>query len=142
MSIILAGCDDGEKRKALAEAAQAKVELVKLRAEIVKLKGEISYLRQNLQTENQARDNLQQKLDQLLEEKDTAITEAQDNQQQNDNLVLVLAEQTKKANDLEKQVEQLRAVILELQAAIEQQITEQPQSTEQIQDINNPPPLE
>jgi len=131
---LLGGCDDSEKQKALAEAAQAKVELVKLRAEVVGLKGEISYLKEKLQTANQARDKLQQQLDQLLEERDIVVTEADSAQEQSDKLATTLAEQTKKAGELDKQVELLKGVIRELQTRIEPNTTpEQPKETTQMQ---------
>ena len=63
--MAVAGCKDDGKRKALAEAAQAKTEAVKLRAETVALKGEISYLKEKLQTANQAQNKLQKQLDEL-----------------------------------------------------------------------------
>jgi hypothetical protein len=46
--LSLAGCKDDGKRKALAEAAQARAEIVKLKAETVQLKSEVSYLMKSL----------------------------------------------------------------------------------------------
>ena len=46
--VSLAGCKDDGKRKALAEAAQARAEVVKLKAETVQLKSEVSYLNEKL----------------------------------------------------------------------------------------------
>jgi chromosome segregation ATPase len=117
--MMLSGCKDDNKKKALAEAAQAKVELVKVKAEMAKLKGEVSYLNEKLQTANQDKDKLQQQLDDLLKERDTVITEADNSLEQTDKLTTVLAEQIRKANELQKQVEQLKAVIRALQSRIE-----------------------
>ena len=132
LTISLAGCKDDGKRKALAEAAQARAEVVKLKAEIVQLKSEVSYLNEKLAAANQARDNLQKTLDLLLEDKDATMTDAEDAQQENDKLKTLLAEQIKKTGELEKQVETLKAVINVLQTRIEQQkAAEQPKATEQ-----------
>jgi len=126
---ILSGCDDGKKKKALAEAAQAKTEAVKLKAEVVELKGEISYLKEKLQTANVARDKLRKQSDELIEDKEAVTTDVQDAQQEVDNLKALLAEQTKKANELQKQVDQLKAVIREFQTRIEPNKTpEQPKA--------------
>jgi chromosome segregation ATPase len=127
---LLIGCDDGKKKKALAEAAQAKTEAVKLRAETVALKGEISYLKEKLQTANQAQNKLQKQLDELLEENNAATKDTLDTQQETNNLKAMLAEQTKKAGDLAKQVEQLKAVIRELQVKIEKPKTAEPPKAE------------
>jgi chromosome segregation ATPase len=133
-AVMLTGCDDGKKKKALAEAAQAKAEAVKLKAESVALKGEVSFLKDRLQTANQARDKLQKQLDQLFEDKEAVTTDAQDALKENDSLKALLAEQTKKTDELQKQVEQLKAVIRELQTKIEpNKPPEQPKETEQTQ---------
>ncbi len=118
-TILLAGCKSDEKKKALADAAQAKAEVVKLKADIVELKGQISYLRDKLQTAELARDKLRKQSEELIEDKEVSTTDVQDAQQEIDNLKAQLAEQTKKANDLQKQVDQLKAVIREFQARIE-----------------------
>ena len=76
--------------------------------------------------------NFRGQQDQLLEDKDAAMTETQDAQQESDNIKAMLVGQTKKAGELEKQVQQLKAIIRELQAKIEQlKATEQPKETEQ-----------
>ena len=128
-TILLTGCKNDKKKKALAEAAQAKTEAVKLKAEVVELKGEISYLKEKLQTANVARDKLRKQSDELIEDKEAVTTDVQDAQQEVDNLKALLAEQTKKANELQKQVDQLKAVIREFQTRIEPNKTpEQPKA--------------
>jgi chromosome segregation ATPase len=117
--VLLAGCRNDEKKKALAEAAQAKAEVVKLKADTVALKGEVSFLKERLRTTNKARDKFQKQSDELIEDKEAVTTDAQDALQENDKLKAILAEQTKKTDELKKQVEQLKAVIRELQKKIE-----------------------
>ena len=130
--MALAGCKDDGKRKALAEAAQARAEVVKLKAETVQLKSEISYLNEKLVAANLAKDNLQIQLNQLIEDSNATTTDAEDIQQENDKLKTLLAEQIKKNGELEKQVETFRAVITVLQTRIEQQkVAEQPKAAEQ-----------
>ena len=132
LAISLAGCKDDGKRKALAEAAQARAEVVKLKAETVQLKSEVSYLNEKLAAANQAKDNLQIQLGQLIEDSNSTTTDAENVQQENDKLKTHLAEQIKKTGELEKQVETLKAVINVLQTRIEQQkAAEQPKATEQ-----------
>ena len=127
LTISLAGCKDDKKQRALVEeVARAKAEAVKLKAETVQLKSEISYLNEKLVTANQARDNAQIQLDQMIKDSNSAVTNEDNIQQENDKLRKLLAEQLKKDNELEKRIENLKAVIRELQARIEQPpVTEQ-----------------
>jgi chromosome segregation ATPase len=133
LAISLAGCKDNKKQKALVEeVARAKAEAVKFKAETVQLKSEISYLNEKLVAANRARDNMQIQLDQVIKDSNSAGTNEDNIQQENDKLRKLLAEQLKKNNELEKQAETLRTVIRELQVRIEQrQNTEPPKSSEQ-----------
>jgi chromosome segregation ATPase len=134
LMLSLAGCKDDGKRKALAEAAQARAEIVKLKAETVQLKSEISYLNEKLVAANEARDKIQIQLAQLTEDSNATTTDADDLQQENDKLKTLLAEQIKKTGELQKQVETLKAVLNALQARMEQQkVAEQPKVAEQNQ---------
>ena len=135
LSILPAGCKSDKKKKALAEAAQAKAEAVKLRADIVELKGQISYLKDKLQTAELAKDKLRKQSEELIEDTEASTTDVQDAQQEIDNLKAQLAEQTKKANDLQKQVDQLKAIIREFQARIEPNKPPEPAKT--MQEPNN-----
>ena len=129
--MALAGCKDDGKRKALAEAAQARAEAIKLKAETVQLKSEVSYLNEKLAAANIAKDNLQIQLGQLIEDSNSTTTDAENVQQENDKLKTHLAEQIKKTGELEKQVETLKMVLRELQARTEKQKgEEQPKTTE------------
>ena len=138
ITISLTGCKDDKKQKALAEeAAQARAEVIKLKAETVQLKSEVSYLNEKLATANQARDNIQKKLDLLIEDANAVTTDAQDLEQENIKLRKLLAEQLKKNGESEKQMENLKAVIRELQTRIEQQKpAEPPKQTEEASDGN------
>ncbi|MGD0571914.1 MAG: hypothetical protein ABSB11_02710 [Sedimentisphaerales bacterium] len=120
LAISLSGCKDDKKQKALVEEiARAKAEAVKLKAETMQLKSEISYLNEKLVTANQARDNMQIQLDQMIKDSNSAVTDEDNIQQENDKLRKLLADQLKKNNEMEKQLETLRMVILELQARME-----------------------
>jgi chromosome segregation ATPase len=129
--VSLAGCKDDGKRKALAEAAQARAEVVKFKAETVQLKSEISYLNEKLVTANLEKDKIQIQLAQLIEDSNATTTDAEDVQQENTKLKTLLAEQIKKTGELEKQATTLKAAINMLQTRIEQQkAAEQPKATE------------
>jgi chromosome segregation ATPase len=120
LAISLAGCKDDKKQKALVEeVARAKAEAIKFKAETVQLKSEIGYLNEKLVTANQARDNMQIQLDQVIKDSNTAVTNEDNIQQENDKLRKLLTDQLKKNNELEKQLETLRMVIRELQTRIE-----------------------
>ena len=134
--LLSVGCKDTKAKKASAEAAQARAELVKAKADIVQLKGETSYLKERLKTTEQARDNLQQQLDAILKEQEIVTG---DTQQEINNLRIAFVEQIKKAIELQKQVDQLKAVIRELQTVIEQKPENKSQRTEQ--EINQPPTI-
>ena len=128
LAISLASCKDDKKQKALVEeVARAKAEAVKLKAETVQLKSEISYLNEKLVAANQARDNMHIQLDQVIKDSNSAVTNEDNIQQENDKLRKLLADQLKKNNDLEKRIENLKGVIRELQARMEpNKITEHP----------------
>ena len=128
LAISLAGCKDDKKHKALVEEiARAKAEAVKFKAETVQLKIEISYLNEKLVAANMARDNMQIQLDQMIKDSNAAVTNEDNIQQENDKLRKLLADQLKKNNEQEKQLETLRTVIRELQARMEpNKITEHP----------------
>jgi chromosome segregation ATPase len=125
LTISLAGCKDDKKQKALVEEiARAKAEAIKFKAETVQLKSEISYLNEKLVTANQARDNMQIQLDQVIKDSNAAATNEDNIQQENDKFRKLLADQLKKNNELEKQVETLRMVIREFQFRTEPNKTE------------------
>ena len=106
--MALAGCKDDGKRKALAEAAQARAEIVKLKAETVQLKSEVSYLNEKLATANQAKDNIQIQLNQLIEDSNATTTDADGVQQENDKLKTLLAEQIKKTANWKSRLKRSR----------------------------------
>jgi chromosome segregation ATPase len=141
LTIVIAGCKDTKKQKALVEElAQAKAEAVKLKAEAVQLKSEISYLNEKLVAANLARDNTQIQLSQIIEDSNTTITEADTFQQENIKLRKLLAEQIKKNNELEKQIETLKAAIRVIQTRIEPNriSVPTPNSVEEIPAVNQP----
>jgi hypothetical protein len=119
--LFLAGCKNDEKKKAQAEAAQTKTELIKLKAENVRLKGEAGYLRDRLQTVEKSKADLENQMNQLFEDQNETATGEQTAQAERDKLKTMLAEQMKKSAELEKQVEQLKAVIREIQTKLELQ---------------------
>jgi chromosome segregation ATPase len=120
LTMATAGCKNTKKQKALAEeAAKAKAEVIKLKAESVQLKSEISYLNEKLVAANNARDKIQIQLDKLTEDQNAVTTDADEFLKENDNLKKMLAEQVKKGNELKIQLENLKAVIRELQTRIE-----------------------
>jgi chromosome segregation ATPase len=120
LTMSLTGCKKNKQQKALAEElAQTKAEIIKLKAETVQWKSEISYLNEKLVTANQARDNMQMQLDMMIKDSNAATTEVDDLQHENDKLRKLLAEQLKKNNDLEKQIETLKTAIRTIQARIE-----------------------
>ena len=128
LAISLAGCKDDKKQKALVEEiARAKAEAIKFKAETVQLESEISYLNEKLVAANLARDNLQIQMDQVIKDSNAATINVDNIQQENDKLRKLLAEQLKKNNELEKQIEMLKAAIQELQTRSEpNKITERP----------------
>jgi chromosome segregation ATPase len=129
--MTVAGCKDDGKKKALAEAAQARAEVAKLKAETVQLKSEISYLNEKLVAANLEKDKIQIQLAHLIEDSNATTADVEDIQQENTRLKTQLAEQTKKTGELEKQLETLRSVINLLQTRMEQQKTaEQPKVAE------------
>lgn len=118
---ILAGCEDKVQKKANAEANAARAEMVKLRAEALNLKAQKALLNEKLKTATLAQDRLAKQLSELSRQRDDLADEAENSQQSNEQLIVLLEEQVKKATVLQKQNEQLKAVVEQLRTTIEQQ---------------------
>lgn len=143
-ALFLPGCRDKDKKKANAEANKARAELVKLKAEMLNLKTQKALLNEKLRTATLARDQLARQLNELIEQHDELADEAENSQQSNEQLIVLLEEQVKKVTVLQKQNEQLKAVVEQLRTIIKQQqarIVEQLATIKSLQERTAPEPV-
>jgi len=147
-SLILAGCDGGEKEKdeAIAEAAEARANLAKAQVALAKTEKEKDNLKSELAAVTQAQEELQYQVTELTVERDAAIAKAKDAQAIVEGLREQLREKTEEIRELEEWNKELQATIQELQGRSEQideqmgeELYEEPneESNEGIADGNN-----
>lgn len=124
-SLALMGCEnDGEKKKALAEAAEARMSLAKATADLTRAKSEIADLKEELEAFKETRNVLQKQAEPLVGERDIAIAAAEKAQEKITILTAQLNEQAQSAGILQKDIKELELVIENQERTIaEQQVT-------------------
>jgi len=144
-SLALMGCeDDGEKKKALAEAAEARMLLAKAMADLTSARSQIADLKEELEAFKETHNVLQKKAEPLVGERNIAIAEAEKAQEKITNLTAQLNEQVESTGALRKEIKELELVIENQEKTIaEQQVTIeelQKQSPAEEQQENVEPP--
>ena len=66
-SLVLMGCEDEEKKKALEEAEEAKMTLVRVKVSLTKANRQIADLKEVLGVVTESRDELQKQIEKLLQ---------------------------------------------------------------------------
>ncbi len=102
-SVVLTGCKDDEKEKALEEVSNLKAQLTKVEGELAQITTE----RDALKTAADEVITLREKVDKVTKERNLAVDKARNAQAEVERLKGQLAEQTQKALPLEKQDEKL-----------------------------------
>lgn len=118
--LMVAGCKEGEKEQALAEAAEAKAQLATTQVDLARSAKDKDALTLQLATAAQARDTLQEQVDKLTKSRDEAVKSAQ---KQIKSLTVLLRDQSKETARLEAQNEKLQATINELQNKLKAAVT-------------------
>lgn len=118
--LILAGCGDSDLEKAQQDAREAKATVKKLELSLAKAVQEIADQRAELAVVRETRDELQRQVDQLVQERDNATALAQQAEQVITHLSSRAEGQVGATTALRKQVEDLKAVIADQQALIEE----------------------
>jgi chromosome segregation ATPase len=81
------GCkDEQEKKKALAEAAEARTSLAKVMAELTRARSEIADLKEELETAKETHNELQEQSQPLAGERDFAMAEVEKAQEKINNM--------------------------------------------------------
>jgi chromosome segregation ATPase len=123
-SLALMGCEDEEKKKALAEAAETKMSLAKVKADLTMAKSQVAYLKEELEAAKETRNELQEQAEPLVGERDIAMAAAEKAQERIKNLTAQLNEQAEKEGILRKDIKELELVIENQEKTIaEQQVT-------------------
>lgn len=118
--LISAGCGDSDLEKAQQDAREAKATVKKLELSLAKAMQEIADQRAELAVVRETRDELQRQVDQLAQERDNAAALAQQAEQVITHLSSRAEGQVGATAALRKQVEDLKAVIADQQALIEE----------------------
>ncbi|MFB0553327.1 MAG: hypothetical protein ACETWQ_08435 [Phycisphaerae bacterium] len=131
-SLLLMGCEnDEEKKKALAEAAEARTSLAKVMAELTRAKSEIADLKEELEAAKETHNELKEQAEPLAGERDFAMAEVEKAQEKIKILTTQLNEQAVAERILRKDIQELDLVIENQEKTIaEQQVT-----IEQLQNI-------
>lgn len=118
--LATAGCGDSDLEKAQQDARQAKATVKKLELSLDRAMREISDLKNELGVVRETRDELQRQADQLAQERDKASVLAQQAEQVITHLSTRAEGQVGETAALRKQVEDLKAVVADQQALIEE----------------------
>lgn len=120
-SVVLTGCKDDEKEKALKEVSNLKAQLSETETQLAQITGERDALKSEVKTIKQTLDKLQtaadevitlrEKVDKVTKERNLAVDKARNAQVEVERLKGQLAEQTQKALALEKQNKKLQDTV-------------------------------
>ncbi len=119
--LIFVGCGDKEKRKALTEAAEAKLLLAKAEADLRRVRSQRDYLSEELDAVKEVRDELAEEAALLVEELDEAVAEAEAAKETVDEFKAQLETRTGQAGTLQNQIDKLNELIAQLELTIEEQ---------------------
>ncbi len=109
--LVLAGCKDAEKEKAIADANAARATLAEVNTQLEKVKAELQAAAQQVTT-------LKDQLSQLTRDRDSTVAKATDAQAAVGKLKGRLQEQTQKAAALQEQDNKLQKLIDELKKIV------------------------
>ena len=131
--LVLMGCEDEEKKKALEEAEEAKITLVRVKASLTRANRQIADMKEVLGAVTESRDELQKQIHRLLQEQSDAIAKVEKAQEGISDRTSQLNQQTQSVAMLQNQIKKLSAVIEEQETIIAEQqiIIEQMQNTPQ-----------
>lgn len=141
------GCDRSGSEEARRQAREVKVRNVQLEKNLADAGLEIRNLRAELQAVGQSRDELQETIAELVEQRDEALTAAQQAQDLVRQVTARVSGQVGATATLEKQVADLKALVAEQQAIIEElhkDVTGPPAAGKPPAEVNEPilPPPE
>lgn len=154
-AVVLLGCEDDEKKKALEDAERSRISLNKTEAKLTRAQREIADLEELLQAVREKRDVLEAQIKVLLEDQGKTVATAEEAQKGIRNLTSRSTTQTENEAALQSQIAELTAIvqsqeetIAEQEATIEellktveaqqQSIEEQHGVHEEHQDANDP----
>ena len=120
LSVVLAGCSNRGLQQAQEEAAEAKATVERLKFNLEQARKETSTLRAEFNAVRQSRDELEEKVARSIEERNQAATVAQQAQEVIKELAARSSGQAGATAALEQEIAELRALVAEQQALIEQ----------------------
>jgi chromosome segregation ATPase len=118
--LVAAGCGDSDLEKAQKDAREAKATVKKLELSLDRAMREISDLKNELSVVRETRDELQRQVDQLTQERDRASVLAQQAEQVITHLSTRAEGQVSATAAMQKQIDDLKAVVADQQALIEE----------------------
>ncbi|MBN1505914.1 MAG: deoxyhypusine synthase family protein [Sedimentisphaerales bacterium] len=117
--LVLAGCGDRDAQEARQEAADAKATVARLELKLAGAVQELSKTKDELKAVRQTRDELQEQMDGLQQERDQALVLSQQAKEVITNLTARSSNQARTTASLEKQIDELKALVEEQQRVIE-----------------------
>ena len=117
--LSVAGCKGRELKQAKKDAREAKTTATRLQLQLNQVVQNHDALKDELNVVRETRDELQKLVDGLAEERDNASVLAQQAKQEIANLSSRAAGQTSEQASLQKEIEELKALVVEQQALIE-----------------------
>ena len=118
--VSLAGCGDGDVEEARQEAREAKKKVSTLEFSLAQAQQQITDLKEELNVVRETRDELQRQVDQLVPERDEALVLAGQAEQVITNLSARAEGQTSATTALQKEIDQLKALVADQAALIEE----------------------
>ncbi len=118
--LVAGGCGDSDLEEARQDAREAKATVKKLELSLDRAMREIADLKNELSVVRETRDELQRQADQLVQERDQASVLAQQAEQVITHLSTRAEGQTSATEAMRRQIEDLKAVVADQQALIEE----------------------
>lgn len=120
-AIALFGCEDDEKKNALADAERSRMSLVKAEAKLTRAQRQIADLQEELDAVKEKRDTLDAQVKKLLEDQGKAVAVAQEAQEGIRNLAARSTVQTESVATLQAQINELASIIQSQEKIISEQ---------------------
>ena len=120
-AIVLLGCEDDEKKKALEDVERSKTSLNKTEAKLTRAQRQIADLQEELDAVNEKRDTLDARVKGLLEERGRAVAVAEEAQEGIRNLTARSGNQTENVSTLQSQIDELTSIIESQERIISEQ---------------------
>lgn len=120
-ALVLVGCEDEEKKKALEDAERSRISLLKAEGKLIRAQRHISDLQEELDAVKDERDTLEAQVKALLEDQGKAVATAEEAQEGIRNLTARSTVQTENVAAFQGQINELTSIIQSQEETIAEQ---------------------